>query len=534
MSCREVGVWFSSQRHRCRLRGLQVVCLAAALILLSCVRMQAQSLAAKDAGNQNLTPFGSSDGWEGNIISANPSESPLPELPIPAESFSKSPSHAKHVPAALVIASRPVIQSGKFNLKAAFWQSFSENLFYHSWRISTDPGMRWSLAHKPFFHDWFASYKGYDMHRWGDGDSFVVNDVGHPLEGAVFARTFLQNSPRSQVAIGKDSRYWTSRLKATAWAAAWSAQLEIGPISETSFGNQGGLTYVPGCGRELSCLDNPKFHKPPTNNTGWSDFVMTPLVGTAWIMGEDTIDKYIVAPVALNHRIIGGRILRASLEPSRSFAAIFAGKFPWDLPSPERSFVVSSRSHFPSTFGDADLPPLDHLEVGTQYSNISLPVVSSTCPKIACRKNLSAFGSNFGYNFTRAVAFDGTLNFIPRQQGSKAMVEGLFGVRMGVRTGHVGVFAKIRPGFIYYESAQPIRGATAQSGLTRFAADLGGIVEYYPERSTTLRLDVGTTLVRYLTNEPDPRADALGSLLSTQYIVTQGNLQMAGSYMIRF
>jgi hypothetical protein len=84
-----------------------------------------------------------------------------------------------------------VIQSGRFDLKAAFWQSFSENLFYHVWRISSDPGLRWSLAHRPFFHDWFASYKGYNMHRWGDGDSFVINEVGHPLEGAVFARTFL-------------------------------------------------------------------------------------------------------------------------------------------------------------------------------------------------------------------------------------------------------------------------------------------------------------------------------------------------------
>ena len=45
------------------------------------------------------------------------------------------------------------------------------------------------------------------------------------------------------------------------------------------------------------------------------------------------------------------------------------------------------------------------------------------------------------------------------------MVEGLFGVRMGVRTGHVGVFAKIRPGFIYYESAltQPGRYRSEES-----------------------------------------------------------------------
>ena len=131
-------------------------------------------------------------------------------------------------------------------------------MFFQAWRVAFDPGMRWDLAHKPFFHDWFASYPQYNMHRWGDGDSFVVNDVGHPLEGAVFARNFLQNSPNSQVVIGKNPRYWTSRLKALAWAAAWSTQSEIGPLSETNIGNQGGFTYVSGCGTYFVLPEQPE------------------------------------------------------------------------------------------------------------------------------------------------------------------------------------------------------------------------------------------------------------------------------------
>jgi hypothetical protein len=105
---------------------------------------------------------------------------------------------------------------------------------------------------------------------------------------------------------------------------------------------------------------------------------------------------------------------------------------------------------------------------------------------------------------------------------------------VGARTERFGVFAKIRPGFIYYENAVPIRGEKSQGSLSRFAADVGGIVEYYPKRNTTWRFDVGTTLVRYLTNQTDPHTYALGSLLSTQYIVTQGNFQMANSYTVRF
>ena len=155
-----------------------------------------------------------------------------------------------------------------------------------------------------------------------------------------------------------------SRLKALGWAAAWSTETEIGPLSETNFGNQGGFTYVPDCGTYLFCLNNPKYPKPPTNNTGWTDFVVTPLVGMAWVLGEDTIDKYIVSPIAVHHRIIGGRVLRSALEPSRSFAAIFAGKFPWDFPTPESNFMVGRPSHFPKSYGDLERPPLEHWEIG--------------------------------------------------------------------------------------------------------------------------------------------------------------------------
>jgi hypothetical protein len=461
------------------------------------------------------------------------SDDPLPDAPSPIDKSTGSADRSNKKTAEVVVA-RPTPPPAKFNFKVAFWQTFGENLSFHAFRVATDPGMRWNLIHKPFVHDWFVSYQGIDLHRWGDGDDFVVNNLGHPLEGAVFARTFLQNSPASQVPIGKDSRYWISRLKATAWAAVWSTQLEIGPISETSIGNQGGFTYVPICGTELFCLNNPKYPKPPTNNTGWTDYVVTPLAGIGWVFAEDTAEKYIVAPIAVNHRILGGRVLRSALEPTRSFAAIFAGKYPWELPSADNGFVASQKSRHVPKFGTLDPPPVRRLEFGTQYTSISLPVLSSTCPGYACRKNLSGLGTNFDFNFTHGMAFDSTLNFIPEQQGSKSMVEGLFGFRIGARSQHVGVFAKLRPGFIYYESAQPVRGVAGQASLTRFVTDAGGIVEYYPNHTSTLRFDVGTTIVRYLTNHTDPHDYALGSLLSTDYIVTQGNFQMSTSYQWRF
>ena len=513
-----------------------MLCLMTLLIYFPYLPVHAQQMEALPEAPSELGSSSESASNVATLYTLPLSTNPLSHLPAGTESANVSTTPSSSIEASYVVLNRPLppARPDKFNFKGAFWQSFGENMVYHMFRIASDSGMQWNLAHKPFFHDWFVSYKGYDMDRWGDGDDFIVNDVGHPLEGAVFARTFLQNSPRSQVAIGKNSRYWTSRLKATAWSAVWSVQLEIGPLSETSVGNQGGFTYVPNCGIYSYCRDNPKFHKPETNNTGWTDFVVTPLVGTAWVIGEDTIDKYIAAPIAVNHRIIGGRILRSALEPSRSFAAIFAGKFPWDLPSSENGFVTSSRSHFPSSYGDFEEAPLNRVELGTQYTNINLPVVSSACSGVTCRRNLSGFGTSFGYNFSRAIAFDSTMNFIPEQQGTKPMMQGLFGVRVGARTEHVGIFVKVRPGFIYYEKAVSVRGESPQTSLTRFATDVGGIVEYYPRHNATLRFDVGTTLVRYLTNQEDPTGYALGSLLSTQYIVTQGNFQMASSYTVRF
>jgi hypothetical protein len=457
---------------------------------------------------------------------------PAPDNPCPASSESSSRSNGDAGTSPGSFATHPAT-TGKFNLKGAFIESFNTNLFFDVWRVAFDPFMRYNLSHKPFFHDWFASYGGYDMGRWGDGDDFIVNDVGHPLEGGVFGRIFLIHSPNSQVVIGKNRKYWISRLKAMGWAAAWSTQLEIGPISETDFGNQGGYTYVPGCGLALSCLNNPKYHKPPTNNTGWTDFVVTPLVGTAWILGEDTIDKYIVSPIATNHRILGGRILRSALEPTRSFAAIFSGKFPWQLPAPENNFAVAAKPHPPKPTPTSQ-QPLDHWELGANYSNVSLPVLTNNCSEAACRKNLSSAGLNFDYNFTHAIALDSAVDIIPGQQGTKPMTEGLFGIRMGHHYQRFGVFGQLRPGFIYYESAMSGGEKQSTESLTRFATNFGGTLELYTPRNSSVRFDVGTTLVRYLTDHPDPVKYPLGSLLSTDYIVTQGNLQVATSYVWRF
>jgi len=255
------------------------------------------------------------------------------------------------------------------------------------------------------------------------------------------------------------------------------------------------------------------------------------VVGLGWEVGEDAIDRYIVTPVARNHRILGGRVLRTALEPSRSFAALFAGKFPWMLPAPEDNFV----DHHPRVIEpkDPNEAPVQHYSIGTQYTNINLPVIKPGCEK-TCREPLSGAGLSFGYSFGRGFAFDSAVNFLPAQSGTQGMMQGLFGVKLGQRWNRWGLFAKVRPGFIYYNEAWPGGGAQVPGTLSRFVWDVGGVAEFYTHHKGTLRVDLGTTLVRYLTDRVDTRYTEIGGVISSQYYVTQGNVQFSTAYIYRF
>ena len=394
------------------------------------------------------------------------------------------------VNSAAVVLAKPALPPERFHFWPAILQSFEYTMASHVFRIAGDPGTQYKLEHLPYFHDWFVSYGGYNLHRWGDGDNFIVSDVGHPLQGAVFSRIFFQNSPRGRGSvIGKNRAYWISRLNGMAWAAVWQVQWKVGPFSETSIGNAGGFVYKPGCGIQLSCLTDPRYHKLPTNNTGLTDWVMTPLGGMLWVMGEDTLEKYVVEPVAQNHRILGGRILRGMLEPSKDFAALFMGKLVWQLPNAENNYTMptkSPRKRLDS--GNETHPPVDHWEIGTQYTNVSLPMVTKNC--LTCRQYNSGMGLNFDWNLTRGFGFDSSVNFLPGQGGASTMIEGLFGVKVGHRWSSWGLFGKVRPGFIYYDKALPKLGLSDTTSLTRFATDFGAIAEVYPSRNSTLRFDV--------------------------------------------
>jgi len=144
----------------------------------------------------------------------------------------------------------------------------------------------------------------------------------------------------------------------------------------------------------------------------------------------------------------------------------------------------------------------------------TLPCIVAPCPTtIVTTHNRVAnygFGGRLGYRLSEYFTLEGEGNYFPRDSvldgGRKTQV--FLGVKAGKRFEHVGVFAKARPGLVHYSRGdyqfagaciavfpQPI-GCYQPSGTTSFAADVGGVFEYYPSKRTIIRFDAGDTIVR--------------------------------------
>ena len=176
----------------------------------------------------------------------------------------------------------------------------------HTFRIASEPGTREGLR-QPFFSGYAASLSS--LRGWSDGDPFLVNYVGHPMQGAVSGYIWVNHDRDFRtVEFGDGPAYWKSRLRATAFSAIYGAQFEVGPFSEASIGQV--QKYYP--------------------QHGFVDHVVTPVVGTMWMIGEDALDRYVIKPL---ERRIDNRfflmMLRGGLNPARSFANLMSLRVPW-------------------------------------------------------------------------------------------------------------------------------------------------------------------------------------------------------------
>ena len=120
------------------------------------------------------------------------------------------------------------------------------------------------------------------------------------------------------------------------------------------------------------------------------------------------------------------------------------------------------------------------------------------------------FGGYASYRFYHVFYFDSDLLYFPRGSNSSGphdggeILQGLFGLKGGIRRNHFGIFGKVRPGFNSYSKALTAISQTGQQTFdrsTNFVLDLGGIVEFYPAEHGTLRLEAGDTHIYFNTRD---------------------------------
>jgi hypothetical protein len=198
-----------------------------------------------------------------------------------------------------------------FDWNAAFRQSMIFLAIEHAFRLATEEGTRAELK-GPFFKDYFKAVRS--LRGWDDGDPFLVNYIGHPMQGSVAGFIQIHNDPKgANEKVSLNRNYWRSRLKAFGWSFAYSTQFELGLFSEAAIGNVGMRSYA-----------------RSKHTMAYVDLVVTPVVGAGWLVGEDMLDRYLVWPLEdkIGNRVVG-LLIRTFLNPTRSFANILRGQRPW-------------------------------------------------------------------------------------------------------------------------------------------------------------------------------------------------------------
>jgi hypothetical protein len=196
----------------------------------------------------------------------------------------------------------------RFEWGPAVRQSMTFLAVQHTFRM-TELKTRRELG-GPFFKDWFESVRS--LHGWDDGGRQFTNYVAHPMQGALYGYIQVQNDPNGiNRTFDGSGAYWRSRMKAMGWAAIWSTQFELGPLSQASIGNVGAGVYE-------------------AKKMAYVDLVVTPTLGTTWIVAEDAIDRYVLGWIErrTENRLVRS-LARMALNPMRSCANVLRFKPMW-------------------------------------------------------------------------------------------------------------------------------------------------------------------------------------------------------------
>ena len=192
-----------------------------------------------------------------------------------------------------------------FQWKKALAEAFLATAIPHVVRVTSEDDTQSELG-GPFWKDYFRSLENF--HGYDDGDAFYTTYFLHPMEGSLAGYIEQQNDPAYRnVQFGMSQDYWISRMRALAFSAAFSVQWTAGLLSEASIGNV-------------------QHYAPP----GLNDIIVTPLLGMAWMVGEDAMDRYVLRWIeARSHNFLIVALARSTMTPTRAYANVTRFKKPW-------------------------------------------------------------------------------------------------------------------------------------------------------------------------------------------------------------
>lgn len=346
-----------------------------------------------------------------------------------------------------------------YQWRGLIWQSIEFDIAENSFRIPSDYVMRDLLAHKPFWHDFLASDKQWNMGRFSDGDDFLVDDIGHPIQGAVSAYIEMQNSPTDSRIEWGDPGYVKSRFKGFLWATVFSTHEKISPAGEAGVGNDGGFTY----GNQCHYICTSATFGPGTtdtkytNNTGWTDFVITPTVGMLWVLAEDVLDKKVSDRLTERYPDKPWvKFVRGGLNPSRSFANMLRWREPWYRDF-QHSLPEKPRVRFFPGDEEEQWQAMPAFQLAPYVSGFSIASNTATC--FNCRRMASGAGVQATAHIRGWLGFDSAVSYhsnaspLPSDRAGGNLLTAVFGLSATKQWQYYAVHLALRPGLVRYDNA---------------------------------------------------------------------------------
>lgn len=455
----------------------------------------------------------------------------------------------------------------KYQWRGLIWQTVEFNVIENGFRVSADHVMRDTLAHRPFWHNYWASMNQFQMRRWNDGDTFIVNYIGHSIHGAVASYLEIQNSPTQRRLEWGDQGYARSRFKGFLWATAFSTASEISPVGEPGVGNEGGFTYGRDC--QYKCnSSNFQTGDKYTNNTGWVDFIVTPTAGAVWVTTEDLIDKYLTDGLVQKHPDrFWPLLMRGGLTPVRSFDNMLRWHVPW-YRDYEQTVQPPSRVYWFPDAEDAEYRKVPRLQLAPFWSRFTIAANTPGC--FNCRETATGGGLQMTLKLHDWLGVDTAFSFhpnaspLPSDRAGGDMFALFAGLSATKQWRYYAVHFAMRPGMVrwsdaYLHSPQLFPVHTFPPGIATHGGDADGLpvpgvidangtaeqpplgpvhhfvwdwtlgLDYRLTRRLAFRVGVEDAVVRYRTDKVD--APGIGtppylSWLSKEQYINRGNFTM--------